>query len=121
MLKFLGIGAQKAGTTWLYERLRWHPGLAFPAGKEIHFWDQFRHYGLDWYRGRFADPGRSNGEIMPAYAILAPETIREIHREFPDLWLLHVIRNPIRRNRILALSDYLGQDFSAWLAEGRMP
>ena len=97
MLNFLGIGAQKAGTTWLYERLRLHPGLAFPAGKEIHFWNQSRHYGLDWYRGRFADSGGSNGEITPAYAILAPEIIREIHREFPDLRLIYTIRNPISR------------------------
>lgn len=40
MLDFLGIGAQKAGTTWLYEKLRLHPDIAFPAGKEVHFWDQ---------------------------------------------------------------------------------
>jgi hypothetical protein len=32
MLDFLGIGAQKAGTTWLYERLSQHPAVRFPAG-----------------------------------------------------------------------------------------
>lgn len=28
MLDFLGIGAQKSGTTWLYEQLRRHPQVA---------------------------------------------------------------------------------------------
>src|SRR5262249_41035314 len=37
---FLGIGAQKAATTWLYENLKRHPEIEFPAGKEVHFWDK---------------------------------------------------------------------------------
>ena len=42
MLNFLGIGAQKAGTTWLFENLKRHSQIDFPAGgKEIHFWDEF--------------------------------------------------------------------------------
>lgn len=32
---FLGIGAQKAGTTWLARNLRTHPGLWLPAIKEL--------------------------------------------------------------------------------------
>jgi len=36
---FLGIGAQKAGTTWLYQMLRQHPDVFFPPIKEIHYFD----------------------------------------------------------------------------------
>ncbi len=36
---FVCIGAQKAGTTWLYQTLRQHPTLFFPPIKEIHFFD----------------------------------------------------------------------------------
>jgi hypothetical protein len=98
MLSFLGIGAQKAGTTWLYEMLRRHPGLAFPAGKEVHFWDANRHLGLEWYRAQFADSdGRKVGEITPAYAILPLDTIQEIYRFNPALRLLYIIRDPIQR------------------------
>jgi len=34
---FLGIGAMKAGTTWLYSLLESHPQLCFTPEKEIHF------------------------------------------------------------------------------------
>jgi hypothetical protein len=32
----LGIGAQKAGTSWLYEFLRAHPLVYMPGIKELH-------------------------------------------------------------------------------------
>lgn len=38
--EFLGIGAQKAGTTWLHESLRLHPGIWLPPRKEIHYFDE---------------------------------------------------------------------------------
>ncbi len=37
--RFLGIGAQKAGTTWLWENLREHPQLWLPVVKELHWFD----------------------------------------------------------------------------------
>jgi hypothetical protein len=37
---FLGIGAQKAGTTWLYENFRLHPGIWMPPEKELHYFDE---------------------------------------------------------------------------------
>ena len=72
MIDFLGIGAQKAGTTWIYQHLSRHPQICFPAGKEIHFWDHYRNNGVDWWTSLFADdhPGRKQGEITPAYATL---------------------------------------------------
>ncbi|MCB9799854.1 MAG: sulfotransferase [Candidatus Omnitrophica bacterium] len=36
---FLGIGAQKAGTNWLYVQLKQHPELYLPPIKEIHYFD----------------------------------------------------------------------------------
>lgn len=41
---FLGAGAMKAGTTWLYRVLRTHPELHFPLVKEIHY---FYHIHVD--------------------------------------------------------------------------
>lgn len=37
--KFLCIGAQKAGTTWLFEQLIRNPGVWMPPVKELHFFD----------------------------------------------------------------------------------
>jgi Sulfotransferase family len=39
---FLCIGAQKAGTTWLFEQLIRHPGVWMPPVKELHYFDH-RH------------------------------------------------------------------------------
>jgi LPS sulfotransferase NodH len=99
MLDFLGIGAQKAGTTWLYEALAAHPAIGFPAGKEIHFWDQGRSRGTAWYRALFegAPPGVKCGEITPAYAILPLEAIREIRTLNAALRVVYTLRNPIER------------------------
>ena len=36
---FLCIGAQKAGTTWLYDNLKKHPDLGLPDVKELHYFD----------------------------------------------------------------------------------
>lgn len=36
---FIGIGVQKAGTTWLWENLRRHPQLWLPVVKELHWFD----------------------------------------------------------------------------------
>ncbi len=37
---FLGIGAQKAGTTWLHRNLTRHPDLWLPPVKEVHFFNE---------------------------------------------------------------------------------
>ncbi len=37
---FVGIGAQKAGTTWLYHNLRAHPEIWMPPRKEIHYFNR---------------------------------------------------------------------------------
>jgi hypothetical protein len=98
MLHFVGIGAQKAGTTWLFEKLRQHPCISFPAGKEVHFWDKHRHRGVDWYRRLFeVDDGRLHGEVTPAYSILPRETVGQVRRAFPSLRTILIIRNPLER------------------------
>lgn len=123
-LHFLGIGAQKAGTTWLYERLRGHPRLSFPAGKEVHFWDVHRSRGLEWYRNLFAvGDGKLHGEITPRYAILSPEIISACHAAFPHLKIIYTLRNPIDRAWSAAKMELLQQGRSveqaspAWLLE----
>ena len=102
---FLGIGAQKAGTTWLFRQLSRHPQVAFPRGKETHYWDRHASPRADeWVRllqpatRRTADgrPVRT-GEITPAYALLPEASIRAIGDRCPDLRLFMILRNPIER------------------------
>ena len=98
MLNFIGIGAQKCGTTWLYDKLSQHPDVSFPAGKEVHFWDMQHSQGVQWYRALFdvADD-RLHGDITPAYGILPQSLIAEVFCELPDVRLIYLIRNPIER------------------------
>ena len=42
---FLGIGAQRAGTTWLYRCLRQHPQLYLPGTKELHYFSRLAGLG----------------------------------------------------------------------------
>jgi hypothetical protein len=46
---FFGIGAMRAGTTWLSQLLRSHPDCAMTAFKEIHFFD-IRYGQFDSYK-----------------------------------------------------------------------
>lgn len=41
---FLGIGATRAGTTWLYKNLSSHPNVWMPPEKELHFFDRSTKY-----------------------------------------------------------------------------
>ena len=88
-LHFLGIGAQKAGTTWLFEKLREHPSLSFPGGKEVHFWDTHSDRGLNWYRAtvsvephRLIRRGRNclGGRQVPANSLGPRPELHHDHR-----------------------------------------
>ena len=47
------IGAQKSGTTSLFNYLVRHPDVLAPFAKEIHYFDLHYDRGLRWYRGHF--------------------------------------------------------------------
>lgn len=102
MLDFLCIGAQKAGTSWLHAQLSSHPAVAFPLGKEGHYWDWVqtgrRPDDIAWYQRRFADvAGRRLGDMTPAYAGLESRYVEQIQTHFPDVRILFLLRNPIER------------------------
>jgi hypothetical protein len=48
---FIGIGAQKAGTTWLHRNLQAHPEIWMPKEKELHYFDEkIKQKGGLWSR-----------------------------------------------------------------------
>lgn len=99
MLRLIGIGAQKAGTTWLYRQLAMHPDVVFPAGKEVHFWDRrFPERGTQAYRALFSpDPTRFECDITPAYATLSVEAVQACHDAAPEARVVFILRNPVDR------------------------
>jgi hypothetical protein len=96
---FLGIGAPRAGTTWLDRNLRAHPDLYLPDYKELHYFDRYYETALYVYTRRFrSGRGRIKGEITPAYSILPVERIRFIRTLMPEVRLFLILRNPIERS-----------------------
>ena len=95
---FLGMGAGRAGTTWLYLCLKEHPEIYVPRIKELDFFSWHYEKGWEWYESFFAKhrDEKAIGEISPSYMITAevPERICEWK---PDVNLMFVLRNPIYR------------------------
>lgn len=99
---FLGIGAQKAGTTWLAQQLSRHPALFLPEVKELHHFDRdHAHADLGAYQDalrRGAAPGQLVGEITPAYAVLPQTDVEQIAALYPQVRVFFSLRDPVERS-----------------------
>lgn len=113
---FIIIGAQKSGTTSLYQYLGQHPYVAPSLEKEVHFFDANFGQGLNWYRAHFASifykyyvnnlRGHEliTGEASPYY-VFYPHAPRRIFETLPQVKLIVLLRNPVDR----AYSHYFHQ------------
>lgn len=112
---FLGIGVQRAATTWLHKCLQAHPEVYLPEEKELHFFSWKYENGIDWYADHFAAAGEATaiGEITPNYLHEAP--LQRIHDLLPDARILIILREPLSR----AFSAYrlLNQKFKGMTFE----
>jgi hypothetical protein len=101
----LVIGAQRSGTTSLFNYMVQHPGVLPPFGKEIHYFDHYYDRGVRWYRGRFPFTHRLRRALTldasPYYLVhpLVPQRAAEL---LPEVKLVALLRNPVDR----ALSHY---------------
>ncbi len=101
---FVGVGAQKAGTTWWYSLLQAHPRVGDAPGrrKELHyfdrFWDEpFTDADARAYHDFFPRPaGGVAGEWTPRYMVdfWTPPLLR---RAAPDAKFLAILRDPFER------------------------
>jgi hypothetical protein len=101
---FVGIGVQKAGTTWWFELLATHPGVSARADlhKERHFFDRFAAQPFTAadataYHAWFPrPPGAVTGEWTPDYCTYpwVPELLQQAA---PDARLLVLLRDPVDR------------------------
>jgi hypothetical protein len=113
---FLGIGAQKGGTSAVHQFLLSHPQIFLPTQKELRYfahadrplaytgpgdermprvvvrtWEEY----LGAFRGSERFPVR--GEISPEYLVLADRSAPEIRRRLPEAKLFAVLRQPVDR------------------------
>lgn len=100
-LFFLGIGAQKAATSWIFKCLQEHPEISMPKNKEMHFFSNEDNYekGWDWYSSFFADCDSSKkmGEFSVTY-LCDPKSPARIKEHCPDIKLIVSLRNPVDRS-----------------------
>lgn len=102
---FLYIGPPKAGSTWLYEALRFHPEVYMSPAKELHYFDQYYHRRKNWYLRHFrgATPAHKVvGEISHDY-LYSKDACLRIFDLLGVPSLLTCVREPVER----AFSDYL--------------
>jgi Sulfotransferase domain len=106
---FLIIGAQRGGTTSLYNYLGEHPLVCPSYRKEVHFFDYNFDKGLRWYRSHFprreemetSGGRRVTGESSPYY-IFHPLAAERARATVPDVRLIALLRDPVER----AISHY---------------
>lgn len=103
MVNFLIVGAQKAGTTALFEGLSNHPEIGVPDIKELHFFDNdgfFSESQVDYrtYESQFNFNNRVKlyGEATPSYMYWA-SSMKRIWTYNKNMKLIVVLRNPIYR------------------------
>jgi hypothetical protein len=97
---FLGLGVQKAGTTWLHRMLDAHPDVFMAQGddKDLRFFSACYDYGYAWYERHFeaGSSAKLRGEFSTSYFYCkdAPE---RVHRYHPGMRLLLSLRDPVAR------------------------
>jgi hypothetical protein len=95
------IGAQRSGSTSLFNYLTQHPHVLPPLGKEIHYFDLHYARGLRWYRGRFPFAHRLRPPTITIdaspYYLAHPLAAERAHRLLPEVRLVALLRNPIER------------------------
>ena len=110
-LDFVGIGAHKCATTWLYECLREHPEIFVVSAKTEpqarYFLGPVYQKELKHYRSFFRS-ARSNqlkGEFTEHYLEKGKEVIVRMIKHNPEMKLIVCLRNPVQR----AWSQYLNR------------
>lgn len=95
------IGAQRSGSTSLFNYLVQHPDVLPPLGKEIHYFDFHYARGPRWYRGRFPFARRLRPPVITMdaspYYLAHPLAAERAFRLLPQVKLIALLRNPIER------------------------
>jgi hypothetical protein len=124
---FLCVGAQKAGTSWLYRQCEPHGDFWMPPLKELHYFNKLTkakrvnpprcrderdacflesvsrlsaqpYIDMENYARLFAHKGsRLSGDITPAYSMLNDEMIERVVSYFANLKVIFLARDPVER------------------------
>lgn len=114
---FIIIGAMRAGTTALSERLSHHPEIGISRLKETDYFvaEKNARRGMRWYRSLFPEDKPICGEASPNYTkndVFAgvPERIQGVR---PNVKLIYIVRDPVDR--------FWSHYNHTWLLRGGLP
>ncbi|WP_343424724.1 sulfotransferase domain-containing protein [Candidatus Amarolinea dominans] len=96
---FLIIGAQRGGTTSLFNYLAGHPAVAAVRDKELHYFDLNLSAGRGWYQAHFPlrlARAQRVGEATPMY-LFHPAAPQAVQALLPRVKLIALLRNPVDR------------------------
>ena len=103
---FVGVGAQRCGTTWWHRQIAMHPGVPYRGRlhfKEVHFFDSLRGVTVGpehaaAYARYFSRPAEGGviGEWTPRY-MHDGWPLGQIRRLAPDARILVMLRDPVDR------------------------
>ncbi|HET7589427.1 MAG TPA: sulfotransferase domain-containing protein, partial [Solirubrobacterales bacterium] len=104
---FVGVGAQRCGTTWWFRQITLHPRVAFEEHihrKEVHYFDSLSGVErltpeqIERYTRYFPRPpgGQLAGEWTPRY-LLYPWVARQLAQAAPSTRVLVSLRDPVER------------------------
>jgi Sulfotransferase domain len=101
---FLIIGAQKCGTTSLFNYLLSHPAISRAWVKEIHYFDVYYNKGFPWYQAHFPLFFRPSSrpiapitfEATPSY-LFFPDVAQRVWQALPNIKIIIMLRHPVDR------------------------
>ena len=100
---FVGIGAAKAGTSWLAFLMNQHAAIRMASEKEITFFSSEKKWrkGEAWYRSRLPrrEPNTVVGEFSVSYMTHAEKTATRLKAMNEHVRLVAVLRHPLKRAR----------------------
>ena len=102
---FICVGAQKAGTRWLYDQLAFHPEFWMPPVKELHFFDGARP-GLRKAKRLKARIDKDLGKVNQMRTEDAAQPLRERDLRFVEGYLGLFTNKPLMKDKSAAIEAY---------------
>ena len=114
---FIGIGAQKCASTWLYGVFQQCADVYVSEEKEVDFFSYYFDRGYEWYERNFRTetPVKHRGEISPSYFI-HPDAADRAYAYNPDMQVFVALRDPVRR----AFSNHLHEARKGHISAGNL-
>lgn len=115
---FVGIGAQKCASTWIYDILHDHPEVCLSHDKEIDFFSYHYGRGFQWYEKNWLHCADHSlrGEVSPSY-FCEPLVASRLKEYAPDTKIVVSLRDPVQRaisnhKHEVRIHNFCGPDLS---------